>query len=360
MNLDFGVFDSFSDPEWVVEDRAGLYDRHIDMARLADRIGYTHFFFIEHQNPPVACVTSPATFLAALASATTRLRIGAMVFQVPMYNPIRLAQDTAMVDHLSRGRLEFGIGYGVIANEFSPWGLEFRDRRAMGVEAVEILRRAWSGGELTYAGKFWQFQGATPDARPYQKPHPPLWMGGHSRDSIDYAVAENLNLAQSHGSEGDMATRFAYFRTAVAKQRQPGPAPRALLVREVHVAETDEQARREAEAYLLEGLLGRFGVERAAAIRPEELSPERAQNLEICVKTAQSYEYWIDGGHAFVGSPETVIDRIRAQQKLVGYDVLLTHHTINSMPPELVMKSIRLFGERVIPAFGHPGVRLIA
>lgn len=352
--LEFGIFDTFSVEEWASPDRADMYDRHIGFARLAEACGYTSFFFIEHQNPPTPCVTSPATYLAALANATRTLRIGTMVFQLPMYNPIRLAQDTAMVDQLSRGRLDFGIGYGVVASEFEPWNLSYTERRAMGVEALEIVRLAWTQQEITYEGKYWRFSGARPDAQPFQKPHPTLWMGGHSRDSIDYAVANSFNLANNHGNEQTIAERFAYFRRSLEQKDFVGQRPRALLVREVHVAETDRQARAEAEPFMLQGLLGRFGVERAKLLRPEEASPERIAHARMYSETARSYDYWMDEGLAYVGSPESVVEQIARQRELIGYDVLLAHHSINSMPADLVAKSMRLFGETIIPALSSP------
>ena len=89
----------------------------------AERLGYRYYFFIEHQNAPFAYISSPNVYLAALARETTTLRFGPMVYQLPMYHPIRLAQDAAMVDQLSHGRLEFGAGYGTQAHEFVRWNL---------------------------------------------------------------------------------------------------------------------------------------------------------------------------------------------------------------------------------------------
>jgi len=351
MALEFGIFDTFSVPDWESGRRAEMYDRHIEGARIAEEAGFKSLFFIEHQNPPVPCISAPPVYLAALAAATSQLRLGAMVFQVPMYNPIRLAQDVALVDQLSKGRVEFGIGYGVVASEFEPWKLNFNERRAMGVEALEIVLQAWTNKEVTYRGKYWTFERARPEAQPYQQPHPPLWMGGHSRDSMDYAIEKKFPLSQIHGTEKVIAERFEYFRNAWSQRGNAGPPPRTLLVREVHVAETDEKARAQAEPYMLEGLLGRFGVQRAKLLRPDEASPERLENAKLYLKTAESFDFWIDEGLAFVGSPETVIRKIKEQQQLIGYDVLLTHHTINSMPQDLWTKSVKLFGKEVMPAF---------
>src|SRR5713226_5795267 len=147
--LEFGVMDGF-DAEGGAAAPADLYDRHIGFAQEAERTGYCYYFFIEHQNAFFTCVTSPNVYLAALARETTSLRFGPMVYQVPMYHPIRLAQDSAMVDQLSRGRLEFGLGYGPRIDEFRRWKLPFTERRAMGVEAMEIILQAWTQDSVTY------------------------------------------------------------------------------------------------------------------------------------------------------------------------------------------------------------------
>src|SRR5205807_8580843 len=118
--VEFGIFDGFSETEMAQAPRE-IYDRHIADAHTAEELGYQSYFFIEHQNAPFAYISAPNVYLAALARETSTLRFGPMVYQLPMYQPIRLAQDAAMVDQLSRGRLEFGIGYGIHAHEFIRW-----------------------------------------------------------------------------------------------------------------------------------------------------------------------------------------------------------------------------------------------
>jgi alkanesulfonate monooxygenase SsuD/methylene tetrahydromethanopterin reductase-like flavin-dependent oxidoreductase (luciferase family) len=348
-NLQFGIFDTLSPAG--ANTVADVLADHIGSARLAEELGYKYFFFIEHQNAVFPCVSAPGPYLAALALATRTIRIGAMVFQLPLHHPVRLAQDTAMVDQLSRGRLDFGIGYGTRLPEFTPWNVDYAARRAMGIEAMEIVRKAWSEAEFSHDGQFWSFKGARPQPLSYQQPHPPIWMGGHSTASFDYAAEHGFNLAQNLDVEQVIAKKFAYFREACAKKGRPGPAPRTMLVRHVHVAPTDRQARAQAEQYMLEGIVGQHGVARALSLKPEEATPEMLEFARVYIETSKSYDFWIDEGLALVGSPETVIRRVREQQELTGVDVFLAHHHITSMPHELALNSLKLFGEEVIPAF---------
>src|SRR5713226_6877448 len=174
-SLEFGIFDGFSETE-MAGLPADIYDEHIGRARTAEQLGYRYYFFIEHQNAPFAYVSAPNVYLAALARETSTLRFGPMVYQLPMHHPIRLAQDAAMVDNLSHGRLEFGAGYGIHAHEFMRWELPFGERRAMGEELLDIVLQAWTQDSVTYHGKYWSFDEALPRPKPYQKPHPPVWI----------------------------------------------------------------------------------------------------------------------------------------------------------------------------------------
>jgi alkanesulfonate monooxygenase SsuD/methylene tetrahydromethanopterin reductase-like flavin-dependent oxidoreductase (luciferase family) len=352
MSFEFALFDTL--PRNLPDEPAEIFAQKLGNAKLAEDVGYKYVFFIEHQNSAFPAITSSNVYLAAMAQATSTLRFGPLVFQLPLHHPIRLAQDVATVDQISRGRVEFGFGYGTVSPEFEPWKINFAERREMGIEALEIIRKAWTSQKFSYEGKYWSFTDARAWPPPFQTPQPPMWMGAHSTTSIDYIAENNLNLAQNIETETTIAEKIAYFRNAWKKHNHPGPQPRTLLVRHVHVAETEEQARAEAEPYMLEGILGQFGVHRAASLLPEERTATMVQNAEIAVKTSQSFEYWIDQGLAFVGTPDTVASAIVAQQRRCGYNILAAYHQILGMPHELVRKSIKLFGERVIPQCNVP------
>ena len=350
MALEFGVFDPTAvvdadDPAVTARD----YEDHLGDAQLAERVGYAYFFFIEHQNAGFPCISSPTVYLTALARATSRIRFGPMIFMLPLHHPIRLAQDTAVIDLLSRGRLDVGIGSGTRGPEFVPWHIGYADRRDRMVEVMEIVTKAWTERSFSYAGKYWVFTDVEPQPRPYRRPHPPVWVGAHSRSSYEYAAERGYNVSQIFESERAVAEKFDYFRTYWRRLGNVGAAPKTALVRHVHVAETDELALQEAERYMLNGIQGAASVGRLARL-PENAPPDVRELARIYYETAQSAQFWFAEGLAFVGSAETVAAGIRAQQQRVGYDVLLTNHQFAEMPRDLYVKSMRLFGERVIPA----------
>jgi alkanesulfonate monooxygenase SsuD/methylene tetrahydromethanopterin reductase-like flavin-dependent oxidoreductase (luciferase family) len=359
--LDFGIMDGFGDVE-LYSAAADAYEQHIGDAVMAERLGYGYYFFIEHQNAPFAYVSSPSVYLAALARETSTLRFGPMVYQLPMHHPMRLAQDAAMVDNLSHGRLEFGAGYGIHAHEFMRWELPFHERRAMGEELMEILLKAWTEETVTYKGKYWSFDEALPKPKPYQKPFPPVWVGAHSKSSLDYAAKRNFHVGQNIDVDDVIAEKFAYFRRTWKEYGHTGPEPRKLIARHLHVAATDAEARREAEPYLLKGFFGGgTAMQRIAATRigfggdPRMTGGERNPDIEergrVFAELTKSYDFWINSGLAIVGSPDTVIKRLREQQAKVGYDLFLTQHQLGDLPRAQAVGSLELFGKEVIPAF---------
>jgi alkanesulfonate monooxygenase SsuD/methylene tetrahydromethanopterin reductase-like flavin-dependent oxidoreductase (luciferase family) len=352
MDLEFGLFDTFGESN--PDDLTAAYEEHIADAALIERLGYKYYFFIEHQNARFPVITSPTVYLTGVARATSTLRIGAMVFQLPMHHPIRLAQDVAMADCLSHGRIEFALGYGTRLPEFKPWFLDYGHRREIGLEIMDVVQLAWSRKEVTYKGEYFQFENAVVQPHPHQKPHPPIWIGGHSPTSIAYAVEKRFHFAQNLDAEKTIAAKFQLFRDQWAERRAGEPLPRTMLVRHVHVAETDAAARNEAEHYMLEGLLGESGVARALSLKEEEKTPEMLEMARLFLETSKSYQFWIDEGLALVGSPDTVARRLREQQALCGHEIFLAQHQITSMPRDLVQRSMRLFGEAVIPQFALP------
>ncbi len=362
--LDFAMWDAVGGYSEQAVPMADIYEEHIRLAREIEELGYHSYFVIEHQNSPIGRITAPTVYLTAVARATSRLRIGAMMWQLPFYHPIRLAQEVAMLDHLSRGRVEFGTGIGVHEHEFIRWGVDYYQRAAMAGEVLDIVKRAWTQDEVTFEGKYFRFDEALPQPKPFQKPYPPIWAAVHSDAAIEFAARNNYHVSQNLDIDAVVAKKFDLYRKIWRECNHPGPMPRVFLQRQIHVAETDEKARAECEPYLL----GRQGgavpvgggpIEKtrigwgthARGMGRDSLRPDDAARGEAIRKAGESWEYNIDNGLAIVGSPETVIRKLEAGKKLIGYDIICGNHEIGRMPKELALKSVRLLGKEVIPAF---------
>ena len=359
--LEFGVWDQMQTYEVMqAATAAEVYEKHIRQAQLMERVGFEYYWTLEHQGSYVGAVTSPQMFLLAVARHTESLRLGTMIWQLPFHHPIRLAQDVAMLDHLSGGRVEFGTGIGVHEHEFMRWGLDFYSRQEMSEEALDIIELAWRGdGTVTYEGKYWQIDEALIEPAPLQRPHPPIWAAVHSPRAIDFAAQRGYHMAQNIDTDESMAQKFADWREAWKGYGHEGPMPRQFLMRVVHVAETDELAHEQARTYLLEAnTLGREIVSSSRlgfGSNPRGMGHEDSEDIRergrIFRECSRSYEFWLDNGLALVGSPESVAHQIAEGREKIGYDHFAGKFHIGRMPHAMVESSLTLFGQEIIPAF---------
>jgi alkanesulfonate monooxygenase SsuD/methylene tetrahydromethanopterin reductase-like flavin-dependent oxidoreductase (luciferase family) len=362
--IDFALWDAVGGYSTAASSMADVYDEHIALARELDEAGWHSYFVIEHQNSPLGRITAPTVFLTAVARATARLRIGAMMWQLPFYHPIRLAQEVAMLDQLSRGRVEFGTGIGVHEHEFIRWGVDYYQRAAIAGEVLEIVKQAWTRDEITFEGKYFRFNEALPQPKPYQQPYPPIWAAVHSDQAIEFAARNNYHVSQNLDTDDVVARKFDLFRKIWSQCGHAGPMPRVFLMRQVHVAETDAKAHEEARQYLasreggavpvgggpLEKTRIGWGTHARGMGRDSERPDDKARG-ETMRLARESYEFNIEQGLALVGSPDTVIRKLEEGKRRIGYDIFCTNHEIGAMPPELGRNSIQLFSQHVVPAF---------
>jgi alkanesulfonate monooxygenase SsuD/methylene tetrahydromethanopterin reductase-like flavin-dependent oxidoreductase (luciferase family) len=339
---------------------ADEYDAHIALAQKIEALGWRSYFVIEHQNAPQG-TSAPSVYLTAVARETSKLRLGAMMWQLPFYHPMRLAQEVAMLDQLSRGRVEFGTGIGVHEHEFVRWGVDYYQRAAISEEVLQLVKLAWTQDEVTFAGTYFRFDEALPHPKPFQQPHPPIWAAVHSDASVEFAARNNYHVAKNLDTDSVVAGKFDLYRRVWRESGHTGPMPRIFLMRSVHVAPTDEQAHEEARAYLAAGAervgggpIAQTRIGWGSHSRGMGRDSERADNKargQTMAEAGRNYEFNIEQGLALVGSPETVIRRLQAGQAQLGYDIFCTNHQIGRMPPDQVARSIELFGKEVIPAF---------
>ncbi len=365
--MEIGLYDVLDQAQMESQlTAADVYEDHIRTAQEAEQMGYKYYFSIEHQTSAVSFLSAPNIYLTALARATSVMRFGVMVYQLPFHHPIRLAEEVAMLDHLSKGRVEFGAGTGVTAHEFMRWNVDFDRRRAISEEAMDIILQAWTGDSATYEGEFFKFDEVLTTPKPYQQPHPPVWFGCHSAASFEYAARKNFHVSQNIDVDPVIAEKFNTWRDLWHQQGHPPPMPKTFLTRHVHVAETDAKARAQAEPYLATAahpeavpagkgrdIIGatRLGYGPAGMRGGDPGTPERAELRRTFAERARSYDFWIDNGIALVGSPETVAKRLKEQHGLIRHDIFCARHLFGYISPEVARQSTRLFAEEVMPAF---------
>ncbi len=189
--MKFGVFDHMDD---AGVPHGELYAGRLRLAEAYDRAGFHGYHLAEHHGTPIGCAASPGLFLAALAQRTDKLRFGPMVYLLPFYHPLRLIEEVCMLDQMSGGRFELGVGRGVSPFETANYALDFAQTQAMYHEAFQVLLKGLATDELTFEGKFYRFDKVPMVLRPVQRPHPPLWYGVSIPDNADWPAENDVNV----------------------------------------------------------------------------------------------------------------------------------------------------------------------
>ena len=237
-----------------------LYRDHLDEIALAETLGFDHYWIYEHHLQPSAPMPAPNLVLAAAAQRTSRIRLGNMVNVVSFRNPLLLAEEAALLDALTNGRLDLGLGRGSNLSEYRAFGIAMDQSRAIFEESVGTIRASWPTRPSRTRGDFSTFDKRTPLSPPLvQQPHPPIYITAASKELLRWAAERDLPAVQLDSPIDDCRRDIDLYRSVQTASGHV-PAPRLCLTREIDIAETDDQARREAYPHLLEywNLWGRY------------------------------------------------------------------------------------------------------
>lgn len=304
----------------VGDDPQAKWARTRDVALTAEAAGYDSIWVYDHfhnvPRPAHEAVFECWTTLAALAEATTRVRLGQMVGCASYRNPALLAKITSNVDVISGGRLDWGIGAGWYDNEFRGYGYEFlpaRDRIAVLRETVEIVKSMWTEPETTYDGKWFTLQRANCDPKPVQQPHPPVWIGGGGEQLTLRVVARHADCSNWGGKPGEWAHKSEVLKQHCADVGRDFDEIRRTWHPDCVVRESEDEIRKLHEA----GEVGSLWNE--------------------------PYDSWKEGN--LIGTPEQVAEKIRE------YVALGCAGFVTWFPDLPGTDSLELFAEKVIPEF---------
>lgn len=333
----FGIFDHVDDDGQSLERQ--LEDR-LQMAEAYDRCGFHAYHVAEHHGTPLGRAPSPSVLLAAMSQRTKRLRFGPLVYLLPIYHPLRLIEEVAMLDSLSGGRLQLGVGRGASLIEMGFYGIEMDDQRALFEEALEVLLKGLTSDELTHHGKHFQFDRVPMRVKPVQQPHPPLWYGAGSPESIAWAAREGINIVTlAYGERVRMVTDV--FREAWAGTGRPAAdMPLIGISRHIVVAETDEEA---------------LEIARPAYLRWRDsfaqLWMERGHPRPLTDAYPDSWDLLQERGNCCAGSPATVRAFVETEVAR-GINYMVGWFAFGGMNVAQVTRSAELFSAEVMPAFG--------
>ena len=337
--MKFGVFDHMDDAGTPL---GQLYADRLALDEAYDRAGIYGYHLAEHHSTPLGCAASPGLFLAAMAQRTKTLRFGPLVYLLPFYHPLRLIEEICMLDQMSGGRLELGVGRGVSPFETKAYGLDFANTGEIYHEAFQLILKGLASDELTFEGKHYQFRNVPMILRPVQRPHPPLWYGTTIPENADWPAANDVNIVTIalRPTVRVITDRYRAVRAKLGKAPTGGPL--LGVARHVVVADTDEAALAVARrAYphwrdSFRWLFARHGAEpRIAGLYPPTFDELAA----------------IDNGIA--GSPRTVRDFVAAEVKASASNYLLSWFAFGDMTVAESLRSVELFAREVMPAFAN-------
>ena len=316
-----------------------LEDR-LKLIGLLEAEGYDVYHVAEHHSTPLGTISCPSVFLAAVAERTKRIRFGPLVYVLPLHHPLRLYEEICLLDHLSGGRLELGVGKGGALFEHHRYGMDVdvATAQAMYHEAFSVLMEACANEVLNFEGRFFKFNDYLVRAKPLQRPHPPIWYGAASVEGLDWAVPRAVNVVLLGPTSRATDISHRYRRDWVAAGRAARDLPRIGILRHIVVGETDGAAQRIAgEAYQpwresMEFLWQRCGV----AFPLRAAYPQRFDELQ-------------DIGHGIAGSPTTVRTYVENLVRDTGVNYIACQMVFGSMPLDAAARSIQLFAREVVP-----------
>ncbi len=338
VKLLFGLFDIMQVLEEKTSQKA--YKEHLSDAVLADELGLDYYFVAERHFMPVYRSPSPSVWLGAVAVRTTRIRIGAMAYTLPMHNPILVAEEVSMLDHLSGGRMEVGVGLGHRLEELRSIGVDPEYRQPLLLEGVVVMQRAWRGVPFDHPGQVYQYQNLYVEA-PVQKPSPPIWFAGNDPEALGWASRNGISAAIGFQPNDRLVVPATAFNTAEKYENAfvPGRGQHLALMRHLYVAESDERAMDEMTKDIME-----MGERFATSPRGINAAPPRKMSREDARKAV---EHMIATDVIIGGGPETCAAAIAGAVKQLGIDVFLANPYLTGVEPRRVRRTLRFFANEV-------------
>jgi alkanesulfonate monooxygenase SsuD/methylene tetrahydromethanopterin reductase-like flavin-dependent oxidoreductase (luciferase family) len=337
--MKFGIFEHMD--EGRVPHQQHFADR-LALIEEYDRRGFYAYHLAEHHGTPLGLAPSPSVFLAAVAQRTKKLRFGPLVYSLPLYHPVRLIEEVCMLDLMSGGRLELGVGRGVSPIEVGFFGVNPDDGPRQFPEALRVLKQGLTSDELTFSGEFYKFDKVPMVMKPVQKPYPPLWYGVLTPDAAYWAALENAHIVTLVPGPPARGI-FDRFRAEWEKFGRPADTfPLMGVSRHVVLAENEAEAKDvAARGYRLWLKHMSLLWERNGMKLPLGLPPEIGPILQA--------------GAAFAGTPDGFRAYLDDQIKTTGATYFISDVAFGDVTATESMRTIDLMAKHVMPHYPDKG-----
>lgn len=333
----FGVFDHMDRGPVPL---GQFYQSRLRLVEAYDRLGFHAYHVAEHHATPLGHAPSPAIFLSAVAQRTSRLRFGPLVYLLPLYHPLRLIDEICMLDQMSGGRFELGVGRGISPIELALFGLDPGTAPAMYAEALQVVLAGLQQQVLSFAGTHYSYRDVPMELAPVQRPHPPLWYGIGRVDAVPWAVAHRVNIVSNLPAAGLRPITDAY--RAEWERAQVGQAmPMMGTVRHVVVAETQAEADR----------IAAHGYKRWRDSFLHLWLKHGTQLPSPAALPSPTFAEAEASGRAIAGTPDKVADFIRRTVAESGINYMLCRFAFGDIAEEAAAQSAHFFARDVMPNF---------
>jgi alkanesulfonate monooxygenase SsuD/methylene tetrahydromethanopterin reductase-like flavin-dependent oxidoreductase (luciferase family) len=319
------------------QDSHAMYRQRLDDLSLAEDLGFDIAFSAERHYLPNYVCPSATAWIAAATQRTRSMRLGVLGYTLPLRETVELAEEIAVLDQLSGGRLDIGFGLGHRIEELGARGIDPNTRIGRFQERLAVLQGLWTGGKVAYERGDLVIRDVTIHPLPYQDPHPPLWFAGTDAGAAQWMASRGLGLAVGFKPTGQLVPAAAAFfagqkaRSAEAIATEPArPAGSLALMRNVYVSDTDDHARDEVTDDLMR-LDEMFGAKVASGSRDDHRAA-----------AAERYEAMLRDDVMIAGGPETVARMIAEQQQRLRFDLFLSNVYAAGVTPDRVERSLRL------------------
>lgn len=337
----FGLFDWL---DWQDNSSAPeLYEERLQFLEVADDAGFFAYHLAEHHSTRLNATPSPALFLAAATQRTRKIRLGPLTYLLPLYHPLRLIEEVCMLDQLSGGRLELGIGRGVSPYQLSYFGVDPAESRAIFDETLAVLTKGLRNPRLTFEGEHFQYHDVPMVLQPLQKPYPPLWYPTHNPESVAYAGAQGHNFMGLGPATFLRQLGDLYWQNWEANRQSPDrlnghvSEPKVAAVRHVFVADSDAEAL--------------AATQTAYANWFDALASDWHAHNDHSVDAIFGWEAALAQKTVIFGTPERVREDVAELLEVSGCNYVACGFSWGGLSQAQALHSMRLFSEEVMPAF---------
>jgi alkanesulfonate monooxygenase SsuD/methylene tetrahydromethanopterin reductase-like flavin-dependent oxidoreductase (luciferase family) len=308
-----------------------VYETALERFSIMDQTGYDAVWLAEHHFSSFSVCPSVHMMGTMAASRTKRLRIGTAVSLAPFYNPLRLAEEVALLDVLSGGRVNWGVGRGFERSEFAAFGIPGEESAPRFHETVEIVLKAWTNQRVTHQGRFFQYDGVEVLPKPVQAPHPPVWMAASSLPAIEWAAGKgHAILMDPHSSRAELIHKRRHYAGKLVEAGYSDTGRTIPMARLVAVDETDEKARAVAKRVAEWTIASYVGPQHAGNVRREERTFGGKNPVDFYLDDVMIH-----------GTAERVADQILSFAAEIGMTYL--------MAAPMSGRSFRLLTDKVLP-----------